>query len=66
MTRSDAKDQVSFGGGPHFCLGAARPAGRTHRYPRMIRRFPNLALAAEPAFEARVVLRGVSRLDVTV
>ena len=23
VTRSDAKDQVSFGGGPHFCLGAA-------------------------------------------
>ena len=67
ITRVDAKDQVSFGGGPHFCLGAAlaRLEGAI-AIPRIIRRFPNLALAAEPEFEPRVVLRGVARLDVTV
>ncbi|MFN3257358.1 MAG: cytochrome P450 [Ilumatobacter sp.] len=56
-----------FGGGPHFCLGAAlaRLEGQI-AIPRIIRRFPNLALAAEPEFEPRVVLRGVARLDVTV
>jgi len=67
ITRADAKDQVSFGGGPHFCLGAAlaRLEGQI-AIPRIIRRFPNLALAAEATFEPRVVLRGVARLDVTV
>ena len=46
ITRADAKDQVSFGGGPHFCLGAAlaRLEGQI-AIPRIIRRFPNLALA---------------------
>ncbi len=67
VTRADAKDQVSFGGGPHFCLGAAlaRLEGQI-AIPRIIRRFPNLTLADEPTFEPRVVLRGVARLDVTV
>ena len=67
ITRADAKDQLSFGGGPHFCLGAAlaRLEGAI-AIPRIIRRFPKLALAAEPEFEQRVVLRGVARLDVTV
>ena len=67
ITRADAKDQLSFGGGAHFCLGAAlaRLEGAI-AIPRIIRRFPELALAAEPEFEPRVVLRGVSRLDVTV
>jgi len=67
ITRADAKDQLSFGGGAHFCLGAAlaRLEGQI-AIPRIIRRFPNLALATEPEFEDRVVLRGVARLDVTV
>ncbi len=67
ISRPDAKDQVSFGGGAHFCLGAAlaRLEGQI-AIPRIVRRFPNLALAAEPTFEPRVVLRGVDRLDVTV
>jgi len=68
ITRVDAKDQVSFGGGPHFCLGAAlaRLEGQI-AIPRIVRRFPNLApVAAEPTFEPRVVLRGVARLEVTV
>jgi len=67
ITRVDAKDQLSFGGGAHFCLGAAlaRLEGAI-AIPRIIRRFPNLAEVAEPEFEPRVVLRGVARLDVTV
>jgi cytochrome P450 len=67
ITRADAKDQLSFGGGAHFCLGAAlaRLEGQI-AIPRIVRRFPNLALAVEPTFEPRVVLRGVSALEVTV
>ena len=68
ITRPDAKDQVAFGGGPHFCLGAAlaRLEGQI-AIPRMVRRFPDVApVSATPEFEPRVVLRGVTRLDVTV
>lgn len=67
ITRTDAKHQLSFGDGSHFCLAAAlaRLDGRI-AIPRIVRRFPKLALAAEPTFERRVVLRGVARLDVTV
>lgn len=68
ITRPDASDQVAFGGGPHFCLGAAlaRLEGSI-AVPRLVRRFPHLApVHDEPEFEPRVVLRGVARLDVTV
>ena len=68
ITRPDAKDQVAFGGGPHFCLGAAlaRLEGQI-AMPRIVRRFTDLApVDATPEFEPRVVLRGVTRLDVTV
>ena len=68
ITRQDAKDQVAFGGGPHFCLGAAlaRLEGQI-AIPRIVRRFPDLAPVNEtPEFEPRVVLRGVTRLDVTI
>ena len=67
ITRPDAKDQVAFGGGPHFCLGAAlaRLEGEI-AMPRIVRRFPDLAPVNDiPEFEPRVVLRGVTRLDVT-
>jgi cytochrome P450 len=63
IDRSDAADQVSFGGGPHFCLGAAlaRMQGRV-ALPRMFRRFPTMQPIEEPRFEQRIVLRGVGRL----
>ena len=66
VDRAGANDQVSFGGGPHFCLGAAlaRLEGQI-ALPRLMRRFPHLTLTAEPVFEPRMVLRGVGRLPVT-
>lgn len=65
IDRPDAADQVSFGGGPHHCLGAAlaRMEGRV-ALPRLFRRFPTLTPTAEPQFERRIVLRGVGRLPV--
>jgi cytochrome P450 len=68
ITRADAKEQVAFGGGPHFCLGAAlaRLEGQV-ALPTIVRRFPDLAPVDDtPTFEPRLVLRGVSRLPVTV
>lgn len=66
VDRPGANDQVSFGGGPHFCLGAAlaRLEGQL-ALPRLMRRFPKLTLTAEPVFEPRMVLRGVGSLPVT-
>ena len=67
IDRPDAADQVSFGGGPHFCLGAAlaRMEGRV-ALPQIFRRFPTLTPTAEPRFEQRIVLRGVGRLLVEI
>jgi cytochrome P450 len=67
VDRAGANDHVSFGGGPHFCLGSAlaRLEGQI-ALPRLMRRFPRLELAEEPRFEPRMVLRGVARLPATV
>ncbi len=68
ITRANARDQVAFGGGQHFCLGAAlaRLEGGVV-LPTMVRRFPDLApVEATPTFEPRLVLRGVTHLPVTV
>ncbi len=67
VDRPGANDHVSFGGGPHFCLGSAlaRLEGQI-ALPRLMRRFPRMSLASEPAFEPRMVLRGVGTLPVTI
>jgi cytochrome P450 len=58
---------LSFGGGAHFCLGAAlaRLEG-TVAFPRLFRRFPGLAFAGEPERRAGLVLRGFERLPVSL
>ncbi|GAA5146105.1 cytochrome P450 [Pseudonocardia eucalypti] len=66
LDRPNAKAQVSFGGGPHHCLGAslARLEGRV-AITRLIRRFPTLALAAEVTWNGRQNLRGPATLPIT-
>jgi cytochrome P450 len=58
---------LSFGAGAHFCLGAAlaRLEG-TIAFPRLLRRFPRLAAAGEPARRTGLVLRGFETLPVTL
>ena len=68
--RDRAAQHVSFGSGVHHCLGAAlaRIEGRA-AIPALIRRFPDIALAdpdATPAWNGRLVLRGLDRLPVTL
>jgi cytochrome P450 len=67
VARPGANEHVSFGGGPHFCLGnsLARLEARV-ALPALVRRFPRLAPTYdEPAWSRRMVLRGVETLFVT-
>ncbi|NLV55488.1 MAG: cytochrome P450 [Acidimicrobiales bacterium] len=68
LTRADANHHISFGSGVHHCLGAAlaRLEGR-RAIPRVLRRYPDLALATDAVeWNGRIVLRGVKALPVTL
>ncbi|MGY0003269.1 cytochrome P450 [Micromonospora sp. I033] len=58
---------LSFGAGPHYCLGAglARLEAQV-AFPLLLRRLPELALAGTPQRRARLTLRGYATLPVTV
>ncbi len=64
-SRDGAGQHVSFGGGPHYCLGAAlaRLEGQV-AIGGLIRRFARLELAGEPEWNGRLNLRGLARLPV--
>jgi cytochrome P450 len=64
--RSDG-GPLSFGGGAHFCLGAALARlEATVAFPRLLARFPALAAAGQPERRNGFVLRGYETLPVTV
>ena len=68
LTRRLAPQHLSFGGGIHHCLGAvlARAEARA-AIGTLVRRFPDLALATDtPAWNGRLVLRGLDALPVTL
>ncbi len=68
VTRAGAAQHLAFGSGIHHCLGAslARLEGRI-AVGSLIRRFPGLELAGDtPAWNGRLVLRGLDRLPVTL
>jgi cytochrome P450 len=58
---------LSFGGGAHFCIGAAlaRLEGSV-AFPRLLRRFPRLAAAGDPVRRETFLLRGFDALPVTI
>jgi cytochrome P450 len=63
VTREQAPS-LSFGAGPHYCLGAYL-AGMQGEilFPRLLRRFPAMRPAGEPAYrEPGSTLRGLERL----
>lgn len=64
--RADA-GQLSFGGGAHYCIGAAlaRLEGSV-AFPRLARRFPKLAAAGEPVRRETFLLRGYDALPISV
>jgi cytochrome P450 len=65
-SRSDG-GPLSFGGGAHFCIGAAlaRLEGSIS-FPRVVRRFPKLAAATDPVRRETFLLRGFDTLPVTI
>jgi cytochrome P450 len=68
LRRANANEHVSFGGGVHMCLGAhlARLEGQV-AIGTLVRRYPSLELATDrPEWNGRIVLRGLSRLPVTL
>ncbi len=67
IDRTDAHRQVSFGAGPHHCLGAAlaRLEGKA-AIGRLVTRFPNLALDGEVTWNGRLNLRGAASVPISV
>ena len=64
--RSDGSP-LSFGGGAHFCIGAALARLEASvAFPLLLRRFPRIAPAGEPVRRATLLLRGFETLPVTV
>jgi hypothetical protein len=66
LRRPDIR-HLSFGGGHHFCLGAplARVEGQV-TFSTLARRFPGIALAAEPEYRPTFTLRGLKELRVAL
>ena len=58
---------LSFGGGAHYCIGAAlaRLEGAV-AFPRLLRRFPKISAVGEPTRRDTFLLRGFETLPVTV
>jgi cytochrome P450 len=65
LGRADAAQHVAFGGGAHYCLGAAlaRVEGQV-AIGTTVRRFPGIELADTPVWNGRINLRGLDRLPV--
>ena len=65
VTRTDIQP-LSFGGGVHFCLGAALARAEIEiTFRTLLQRFDHIELAGdEPRFQDRLTLRGLTALNV--
>ncbi|CAM5579926.1 MULTISPECIES: cytochrome P450 [Streptomyces] len=66
ITRPNAKRQIAFGFGSHFCIGAplARLTLRVF-FEELLRRFDSLALAGEPDHLRSYFIAGMTHLPIT-
>jgi cytochrome P450 len=67
VSRSDAHQHLSFGGGAHYCLGAslARVEGQV-AIGSLAQRFPTLEQKSDPVWNGRINLRGLDRLQISL
>jgi cytochrome P450 enzyme len=63
--RRDLSQSVAFGGGPHYCMGAAlaRLEG-TVVIGSLLRRFPRMQLAGEPSYSPSFIMRAITGLPI--
>ena len=67
ITRAGAKEHVAFGGGAHYCLGAALARlEATVAVGSLVQRFPALGLAGDPVYNGRINLRGLDSLPLAI
>jgi cytochrome P450 len=67
LRRENARQHVSFGAGPHHCLGASLARLEACiAFERLTARFPGLALDGDVVWNGRINLRGPAHLPVTV
>lgn len=62
-----ANQPISFGAGPHFCLGAALARMEAQvALPTLLRRLPGLTVAGEPVRYDRFTIRAYESVPVTI
>jgi cytochrome P450 len=67
LDRTNARQHVSFGAGPHHCLGASLARLEASiALARLTTRFPGLVLDGQVAWNGRINLRGPARLPVSL
>jgi cytochrome P450 len=67
LRRENARQHVSFGAGPHHCLGASLARLEASiAIERLTARFPDLALDGDVVWNGRINLRGPAHLPVSV
>jgi len=67
VTRADSSHHLSFGGGVHYCLGAAlaRVEGQV-AIGSLVNRFDKIEPATDPQWNGRINLRGLESLRLTL
>ncbi|HEY1919557.1 MAG TPA: cytochrome P450 [Streptosporangiaceae bacterium] len=67
VTRPNARQHVSFGGGAHHCLGASLARLEASiAFERLVTRFPGLRLDGDVTWNGRFNLRGPAQLPVAI
>jgi cytochrome P450 len=67
IARPNAKEHLSFGGGAHYCLGAALARLEAQvAIGSLVRRFSTIEPTADPEWNGRLNLRGLEKLPLSV